>query len=56
MLLELRRDHKEQQQGNFPFGPFDDTLLANGSAPFWAHRQLLLDDGTGAVLESSTCR
>jgi hypothetical protein len=30
---------------------FHDAVLAQGSAPFWAHRRLLLGDTTGAVLE-----
>ncbi|MEQ1575229.1 MAG: DUF885 domain-containing protein [Vicinamibacterales bacterium] len=51
MMLKLRHDYKEQQDGKFSLRTFHDTLLAQGSAPFWAHRQLLLGDNPGAVLE-----
>jgi hypothetical protein len=30
---------------------FHDTLLAQGNAPFWAHRQLLLGEDAENVLE-----
>ena len=30
---------------------FHDTVLSNGTAPFWAHRRLLLQDASNAVLE-----
>ena len=51
MMLKLRRDCKEQQGAKFSMRAFHDTVLAQGNAPFWAHRRLLLDDATGAVLE-----
>jgi uncharacterized protein (DUF885 family) len=51
MTLKLRRDYKEQQGSKFSMRAFHDTLLAQGSAPFWAHRRLLLGDETDAVLE-----
>jgi uncharacterized protein (DUF885 family) len=51
MLLKLRSDCKDQQGGKFSTRTFHDTLLGQGSAPFWAHRRLMLDDVTGAVLE-----
>jgi uncharacterized protein (DUF885 family) len=51
MLLKLRRDYKTQQDGEFSLRTFHDTLLAQGAAPFWAHRQLLLGDATGDLLE-----
>jgi uncharacterized protein (DUF885 family) len=51
MLLKLRRDYEAQQNGNFSLRTFHDTLLAQGAAPFWAHRQLLLGDATGDLLE-----
>jgi uncharacterized protein (DUF885 family) len=51
MLLKLRRDYKERQAGKFSMRAFHDAVLAQGNAPFWAHRRLLLDDGSDAVLE-----
>jgi uncharacterized protein (DUF885 family) len=51
MLLKLRQDYKEQHPGKFSLRTFHDTLLAQGSAPFWAHRRLLLADPSDAVLE-----
>ena len=51
MMLKLRRDYKEQQDGKFSLRTFHDTVLAQGSAPFWAQRRLLLGDTTDAVLE-----
>ena len=51
MTLKLRRDYKEQQGSKFSMRTFHDALLAQGSAPFWAHRRLLLGDETDAMLE-----
>jgi uncharacterized protein (DUF885 family) len=51
MLLKLRHDYKEQQAGKFSLRGFHDAVLAQGSAPFWAHRRLLLGDESDAVLE-----
>ena len=51
-MLKLRRDYKEQQGSKFSLRSFHDAVLAQGSAPFWAHRRLLLDDASdAAVLE-----
>jgi len=51
MMLKLRRDYKEQQGAKYSLRTFHDTLLSQGSAPFWAHRQLLLDETVDASLE-----
>lgn len=51
MMLKLRRDYKERQAGKFSLRAFHDAVLAQGHAPFWAHRRLLLDDASDAVLE-----
>jgi hypothetical protein len=51
MLLKLRQDCKQQQGKAFSLRTFHDTLLGNGTAPFWLHRQLMLGDDTGDVLE-----
>jgi len=44
MLLKLRRDYKAQQGKSFSLKSFHDTLLAQGTAPFWLHRQLMLGE------------
>ena len=51
MMLKLRRDYKDQQGGKFSMRTFHDAVLAQGNAPFWAHRRLLLGDGSDAALE-----
>ncbi len=51
-LLKLRHDWQEQQGGKASLRAFHDALLAQGSAPFWALRKLMLTDGASdAVLE-----
>jgi len=44
MLLKLRQDCKQLQGKSFSLRSFHDTLLAQGTAPFWLHRQLMLGD------------
>ena len=51
MLLKLRQDWKQQQGKAFSLRSFHDILLGNGTAPFWLHRQLMLADDHGDVLE-----
>ncbi len=51
MLLKLRQDYKQQVGKAFSLRTFHDTLLAGGTAPFWLHRQLMLDADTGDLLE-----
>ena len=52
MLLKLRQDWKQQQGKAYSLRTFHDTLLGNGTAPFWLHRALLLGDtDTGDLLE-----
>ena len=51
MLLKLRQDVKQQQAKAFSLRTFHDTLLANGTAPFWLHRQLMLGAESGDLLE-----
>jgi uncharacterized protein (DUF885 family) len=47
MLLKLRQDYKAQEGKAFSLRTFHDALLANGTAPFWLHRHLML--GAGAA-------
>ena len=51
MMLKMRRDYKDRQSGKFSMRAFHDAVLAQGNAPFWAHRNLLLDDASDAVLD-----
>ena len=51
MMLKLRRDYKEQQGGRYSLRPFHDAVLAQGCAPFPAHRQLLLERDMAPALE-----
>ena len=50
-LLKLRDDYKAQEGGKFSLRVFHDTLLQQGTAPFWAHRQLMLNEPTGSIFE-----
>jgi uncharacterized protein (DUF885 family) len=50
MLLKLRQDYKTQQGKSFSLKSFHDTLLGQGTAPFWLHRQLMLGE-EGDLLE-----
>jgi uncharacterized protein (DUF885 family) len=51
MMLKLRRDYREQLGGKFSLRAFHDAVLGQGSAPFWAHRRLLLHELADASLE-----
>jgi uncharacterized protein (DUF885 family) len=51
MLLKLRQDWKQRQGKAFSLRSFHDTLLGQGTAPFWLHRQLMLGDDGGEMLE-----
>ncbi|MBI3046818.1 MAG: DUF885 domain-containing protein [Acidobacteria bacterium] len=51
MMLKLRRDYEDSQGGRFSMRTFHDAVLAQGNAPFWAHRRLLLGHASDAVLE-----
>src|SRR5688572_26798923 len=51
MMLKMRRDYKERQGGKFSMRAFHDAVLAQGNAPFWAHRRLLLNESTDQSLE-----
>jgi uncharacterized protein (DUF885 family) len=50
-LLKLRADWQAQQGGKPSLRAFHDALLAQGSAPFWALRRMMLRTDTDAVLE-----
>jgi uncharacterized protein (DUF885 family) len=44
MLLKLRQDCKQLQGKSFSLRTFHDTLLSQGTAPFWLHRHLMLGE------------
>ncbi len=50
-LLKLRHDLKQAQGKSFSLRTFHDTLLAQGTAPFWLHRELMLGADNGDVIE-----
>ncbi len=51
MLLKLRQDYKQKMGKGYSLRTFHDTLLGNGTAPFWLHRHLMLGADNGDVLE-----
>jgi uncharacterized protein (DUF885 family) len=51
MLLKLRADYKAQEGKAFSLRTFHDTLLGNGTMPFWLHRKLMLKDDSGGLIE-----
>jgi len=51
MLLKLRQDYKQQEGKAFSLRTFHDKLLANGTAPFWLHRALMLGSDDGNLLD-----
>ena len=50
-LLKLRNDLKQKEGKGFSLKAFHDALLAQGTAPFWLHRQLMLGEDAGDVIE-----
>src|SRR5258706_11274620 len=51
MLMKLRTDYKQQQGKGYSLKTFHDTLLAQGTAPLWLHRALMLPGDTGDILD-----
>jgi uncharacterized protein (DUF885 family) len=51
MLLKLRQDWKQQQGKAYSLRSFHDTLLSQGTAPFWLHRQLMLGEDSGDLMD-----
>lgn len=49
--LKLRRDYQSIRGKDYSLLEFNESVMTNGIAPWWAHRQLLLPGDTGAVLE-----
>ena len=51
MVLKLRDDCKARQGDRFSLRVFHDSLLGNGTVPLWLHRNLMLGENNGAMLE-----
>ena len=51
MVLKLREDYRSQTGDNPLLAQFHDRLLANGTVPLWLHRNLLLGENNGDMLE-----
>ncbi len=51
MVLKLRDDYTAKVGSRFSLREFHDTLLGNGTVPLWLHRNLMLGEHNGAMLE-----
>jgi uncharacterized protein (DUF885 family) len=51
MVLKLRDDYKTMKGDKFSARTFHDSLLGNGTVPLWLHRNLMLGENNGAMLE-----
>ena len=51
MILKLREDYKAHAGEKYSLRGFHDTLLANGTVPLWLHRELMLGEKNGEMLE-----
>ncbi len=49
--FKLRADYQKAKGAAFNLREFNERVMTNGIAPWWAHRQLLLPGDTGSVLE-----
>ncbi|HEY9232341.1 MAG TPA: DUF885 family protein, partial [Blastocatellia bacterium] len=50
-ILKMRDDYRRYRRQEFSLQEFHDHLLANGNAPLWVHRQLLMPGDKGKLLE-----
>jgi uncharacterized protein (DUF885 family) len=51
MILKLRDDYKASVGDRYSPRAFHDALLSNGTVPLWLHRELMLGEHNGAMLE-----
>ena len=49
--LKLRDDYKAAKGAAFDLREFNERVMANGIAPWWVHRQLMLPGNSSPVLE-----
>lgn len=50
-ILKLRDDYKRERKADFSLQEFHDRLLANGNAPLWVHRQMLMPGDKGKLID-----
>jgi uncharacterized protein (DUF885 family) len=50
-ILRLRDDYKRYRKNDFSVREFHDQLLANGLAPIWVHRQMMMPGDRGKLIE-----
>ena len=50
-VLKLRDDYKAAHPDRYTPRAFHDALLDNGTIPLWLHRNLMLGENNGAMLE-----
>jgi uncharacterized protein (DUF885 family) len=51
MVLKLRDDYKALKADKYSTRAFHDTLLGHGTIPLWLHRNLMLGENNGSMLE-----
>ena len=51
MVVKLREDYKAANPDRYTPRGFHDTLLGHGTVPLWLHRNLMLGENNGAMLE-----
>jgi len=49
--FKLRADYQKVKGSAFNLREFNERVMSNGIAPWWAHRQLMLPGDTGPVLQ-----
>ena len=50
-ILKMREDYRRLHREDFSLQEFHDRLLANGQAPLWAHRQMLMPGDRSKLIE-----
>ncbi len=50
-ILKVREDYKRYHAEDFSLQEFHDRMLANGQAPIWVHRQMLMPGDRSKLLE-----
>ena len=51
MVLKLREDSRASEGERFSLKRFHDTLLGQGTVPIWLHRNLMLGENNGAMID-----
>ena len=50
-MLKLRDDFKAARGERYSLKLFHDTVLGNGTVPLWLHRNLMLGENNGSMLD-----